>query len=250
MPGTLNSYARNSGRAREVNDLTTENQPPSPTGVTDEIIRQEIQAHGLARRVPVIRRLYEWVLGWAETRYAGKAMALLAFGEAIVLPVPADVLLIALCMGRPKSSFRWAGVCTFWSVIGGTTAMLIGLAIGKDRVVEVMGWIGQEQAAGRALDLLKAWGFWTVAVAALTPVPYNVCSWLAGFSDVHPLTYLAASAIFRPMRFFGVAALVFIFGAPAKRFIDRYFNLATWLVMALLVGIVLLLKYGNRFFGG
>jgi membrane protein YqaA with SNARE-associated domain len=225
-------------------------KPATPTGVTDKMIREEIQAHGLVRRVHVIRRLYEWVLGWAETRYAGKAMALLAFGEGIVLPVPADVLLIALCLGRPKSSFRWAGVCTFWSVIGGTTAMLIGLAIGKDRVVEVMGWVGQEQAATRALDLLKAWGFWTVAVAALTPVPYNVCSWLAGFSDVQPLTYVLASVIFRPMRFFGVAALVFIFGAPAKRFIDKYFNLATWLVMALVVGIVVLLKYGNRLFGG
>ena len=225
-------------------------KPATPTGVTDAMIQKEVEAHGLARRVHFVRRLYEWILGWAETRYAGKAMAALAFTEALFLPVPADVLLIALCMGRPKSSFRWAGLCTFWSVAGGATAMLLGLAVGKDRVIEVMGWVGQGKTAGAALDLLRAWGFWTVAVAALTPVPYNVCSWLAGFSDVHPLTYLLASVIFRPVRFFGVAAIVFVFGAPAQRLIDKYFNLATWLVMALLVGIVLLLKYGSRLLGG
>jgi len=218
-------------------------KPKASTGVTDEIIQEEVQAHALVRRVGPVRRLYEWVLHWAETRHAGKAMALLAFSEAIFFPVPADILLIALCLGQPKRSFRWATVCTFWSVAGGATAMLLGLLIGQDRVVTVMGWLHQGDTAKEALDLLRTYGFWTVAVAALTPVPYNVCSWLAGFSEVHPLTYLLASVIFRPMRFFGVAGLVYLFGPVAKRFIDKYFNLASWLVMALIIGVVVLIRF-------
>jgi len=215
----------------------------SPTGVTDKIIREEIRAHWSARMMRPVRRLYEWVLHWAETRHAGKAMALLAYTEAIFFPVPADVLLIALCMGRPKSSFRWAAVCTFWSVVGGATAMLLGLAVGQQRVVEIMGWLGQGDSTQQALDLLRQYGFWTVAVAALTPVPYNVCSWLAGFSDVSPATYLIASVLFRPMRFFGVAGLVYLLGPPAKRFIDRYFNLVTVLFMAIVIAVVVAVKY-------
>jgi len=82
-----------------------------------------------------------------------------------------------------------------------------------------------------------------VAVAALTPVPYNVCSWLAGFSGVHPVTYLIASVLFRPLRFFTVAGLVYLIGPPAKRFIDRYFNLATVLFMALVLAVVLALRH-------
>jgi membrane protein YqaA with SNARE-associated domain len=223
--------------------LDGSDEKKSPTGVTDEIIEEEVQAHALVRRIGPVRRLYEWVLGWAETRHAGKAMALLAYTEAIFFPVPADVLLIALCMGRPKSSFRWAAICTFWSVVGGATAMLLGLAVGQQRVVEIMGWLGQGDSAQQALDLLRQYGFWTVAVAALTPVPYNVCSWLAGFSGVHPVTYLIASVLFRPMRFFTVAGLVYLIGPPAKRFIDRYFNLATVLFMALVLAVVLALRY-------
>ena len=218
-------------------------KPKASTGVTDEIIQEEVQAHALVRRVGPVRRLYEWVLHWAETRHAGKAMALLAFSEAIFFPVPADILLIALCLGRPKRSFRWATVCTFWSVAGGATAMLLGLLIGQDRVVTVMGWLHQGDTAKEALDLLRTYGFWTVAVAALTPFPYNVCSWLAGFSEVRPLTYLLASVLFRPMRFFGVAGLVYLFGPVAKRFIDKYFNLASWLVMALIIGVVVLIRF-------
>jgi len=218
--------------------------------VTDELIREEVQSHGLARRIGFVRRLYEWVLGWAETRHAGKAMAVLAVLEAMFLPIPADVLLIALCLGRPKSSFRWAAICTFWSVVGGTAAMLLGLLVGEDRVVAAMALLGQGHKAAQALDLLRTYGFATVAVAALTPVPYNVCSWLAGFSEVHPLTYVAASVIFRPMRFFGVAGLVYWLGPTAKRLIDRYFNLATWVLMALLIGAYFALKYVGRLFEG
>lgn len=218
--------------------------------MTDELIREEVQSHGLARRIGFVRRLYEWVLGWAETRHAGKAMAVLAVLEAMFLPIPADVLLIALCLGRPKSSFRWAAICTFWSVVGGTAAMLLGLLVGEDRVVAAMALLGQGHKAAQALDLLRTYGFATVAVAALTPVPYNVCSWLAGFSEVHPLTYVAASVIFRPMRFFGVAGLVYWLGPTAKRLIDRYFNLATWVLMALLIGAYFALKYVGRLFEG
>ena len=218
-------------------------KPNAETGVTDEIIAEEVQAHGLARRIGPVRHLYEWVLSWAETRHAGKAMALLAYTEAIFFPVPADVLLIALCMGRPKSSFRWAAICTFWSVVGGATAMLVGLAVGQERVVEIMGWLGQGERAQQALDLLRQYGFWTVAIAALTPVPYNVCSWLAGFSEVRPLTYLLASVLFRPMRFFGVAGLVYLVGPHAKRFIDRYFNLVTVLFMVIVIAVVVAVRY-------
>jgi membrane protein YqaA with SNARE-associated domain len=229
--------------------LKNRDTPPG-TGVTDELIREEVQSHGLARRIGFVRRLYEWVLRWAETRHAGKAMAVLAVLEAMFLPIPADVLLIALCLGRPRSSFRWAAICTFWSVVGGTAAMLLGLLVGEDRVVAAMALLGQGHKAAQALDLLRTYGFATVAVAALTPVPYNVCSWLAGFSEVHPLTYIAASVIFRPMRFFGVAGLVYWLGPTAKRLIDRYFNLATWVLMALLIGAYLALKYLGRLFEG
>lgn len=223
--------------------LDGSDEKKSPTGVTDEIIEEEVQSHALARRIGPVRRLYEWVLGWAETRHAGKAMALLAYTEAIFFPVPADLLLGALCLGKPRRSFYWALVCTFWSVLGGTTAMLLGLAIGEARVVDAMNWVGLGEKASLALQYFRQWGFWAVAVAALTPVPYMVFSWVAGFAEIQWWQFVLASVIFRPMRFFTVAILMYVVGPPAKRFIDRYFNLATVLFMALVLAVVLALRY-------
>lgn len=220
-----------------------ENQEPNPaTGVTDEMIEEEVQAHAVARLFRPVRRLYEWVLGWAETRHAGKAMAALAFSEAIFFPVPADLLLGALCLGRPRRSFRWATICTLFSILGGTTAMLLGVAIGQGRVTNVMAFVGLGEEAAKALEVFGAYGFWAVAVAALTPVPYMVFSWVAGFAEIGVWQFLVASVIFRSGRFFGVAAIVYVFGPAAKRFIDRYFNLVTVLVMLVVIGVVVLVK--------
>ncbi len=222
-------------------------EPPTPpadadTGVTDATVRREIEAHGLAKHLRPVRRLYEWILGWAETRHAGKAMAALAYTEAIFFPVPADLLLGVLCLGRPKRSFTWAFICTFWSILGGTTAMLLGLTIGEARVVAAFESLGQGAKAQIALDTFGEWGFWAVAVAALTPVPYMVFSWVAGFAEVAVWQFLLASVLFRSLRFFAVGGVLYAFGPRAKRLIDKYFNLVTVVVMIAVLAAVLALR--------
>ena len=48
-----------------------------------------------------IRRIYDWVLSWADTPYGLPALFVLAFIESSVFPIPPDVLLIALALARP-----------------------------------------------------------------------------------------------------------------------------------------------------
>ena len=48
------------------------------------------------KKVGVVRRLYNWMLSWAESRWGGLALFLFAMAESIFFPVPPDVLLIAL----------------------------------------------------------------------------------------------------------------------------------------------------------
>jgi membrane protein DedA with SNARE-associated domain len=54
---------------------------------------------------------------------------------------------------------------------------------------------------------------------------------------------LIASAIARSARFFIVAGLIYFFGPPIKKFIDKYFNLLAILFVILLVGGFVLIKY-------
>ena len=74
----------------------------------------------------MIRKLYDWVLHWAETPYGGPALFLLALIESSVFPVPPDVLLIALCIALPSRAWRFALLASAGSVLGG----LLGYGIG------------------------------------------------------------------------------------------------------------------------
>ena len=66
-----------------------------------------------------LKRLYQWVLSWAESRWALPALVVLSLAEASFFPIPPDVLLIAMCLGQPKSGFKFAAFCALGSVVGG-----------------------------------------------------------------------------------------------------------------------------------
>ncbi|MBN1763772.1 MAG: DedA family protein [Sedimentisphaerales bacterium] len=75
------------------------------------------------------RRLYDWVLHWADTPYGGWALFILAFAESSFFPVPPDVLLAPLTLGNRKKWFRFALSCSLASVVGGMFGYLIGFCL-------------------------------------------------------------------------------------------------------------------------
>lgn len=56
-------------------------------------------------RPHVLRRLYNWTVGWAERPGSSWALSGIAFVEASFFPIPPDVLLPALCVGSSKKYF-------------------------------------------------------------------------------------------------------------------------------------------------
>lgn len=193
----------------------------------------------------MMRRLYAWVLHWADTPYALPALVVIAFAESSFFPIPPDVLLIALCMGRPERSFRFAFWCSIASVAGGMFGYLIGYS------AEPLGrWIIFDLLhQGAAWDVVaRLYGenaFWAILTAAFTPIPYKVFTIVAGvFHEQVPFeTLVAASVIGRSARFFLVAAAIRFFGPPIKRLLDRYFGWFTLLFAVLLIGGFLAIKY-------
>ena len=196
------------------------------------------------------RKLYNWVVHWADTRYGMIALIALALTEPICVPIPADVLVIGLCLGKPKRSLRYGLTCAFFSVLGGTIAFSLGLAIGPERVVDLFGSIALGAKAQLALDLYTKYDFWAIAISALTPVPYMIFSWVGGMAEVSLLKFVLISIIFRTMRFGGEALLFYFLGEKARRLIEKYFNIATVVVIILLAVVVYLIKLLGRMFSG
>ena len=196
------------------------------------------------------RRLYDWVVGWADTRFGVLALILLAITEPICVPIPADVLVVGLCLGKPKRSLRYGLICSAFSVLGGTIAFSLGLAIGGERVVDLFNTIGFGSKAQLALDIYTKYDFWAISISALTPVPYMLFSWLGGMAQVSLLKFVTISVIFRTMRFGGEALLFYLFGQRARDLIEKYFNIATFVVIILLALVAYLMrKLGHIFVG-
>ncbi len=194
------------------------------------------------------RRLYDWVVGWADTRFGVLALILLAITEPICVPIPADVLVVGLCLGKPKHSLKYGLICSAFSVLGGTIAFSIGLAIGGERVVDLFNTIGFGPKAQLALDIYTKYDFWAISISALTPVPYMLFSWLGGMAQVSLLKFVTISIIFRTMRFGGESLLFYLFGQRARRLIEKYFNIATFVVIILLALLAYLMrKLGHIF---
>ncbi len=183
----------------------------------------------------MIKGLYDWVLSWAYSPGAGWALFLLAFSEASFFPIPPDVLLITLGISRPEKAFLYAFICSLGSVFGGILGYLIGKflmdTIGR-RILNFYGVTDSFNAIGKRF---KKYDALAIMVAGFTPIPYKVFTIAAGAFGIHPVRFTVASLISRSARFFLVALLITIFGAPIRVFIEQYFNLITIIFIALLI---------------
>jgi len=195
------------------------------------------------KRPHVVRRLYDWVLHWAETPYGAWALFLLAFAESSFFPVPPDVLLIALAIAIPAKSFRYAAICTAGSLVGG----LAGYGIGAGLWAAVHGLfiphLFSQATFNHVVELYRQYDFWVVFTAAFTPIPYKVITISAGVCHINLPMFLIASSVGRAARFFLVAGLLRIFGTCIRNFVDRYFNLVTLAFTVLLIGGFVIARY-------
>lgn len=192
-----------------------------------------------------LRKLYDWVLHWADTPYGPLALLLLALAESSFFPVPPDPLLIALCLGAIKRSWRFAFYASVASLIGGVIGYLIGYGIWESVDSFFFKYIPgfTESLFQKVMINYRNYGFWYVFSAGFTPIPYKVFTIASGVFKLNFFIFLIASAFSRSLRFFLVAALFRKFGPGIKSFIDRYFNFLAILFFLLLLGGFLLIKF-------
>ena len=100
-----------------------------------------------------------------------------------------------------------------------------------------------EDVMNNIKNMYDTYGFWGVLTAAITPIPYKVFTISSGFFKFNFISFMVASVIGRSFRFFLVAGLIWKFGAPIRDFIDRYFNLLSYVFIILLAGGFILIKY-------
>ena len=191
----------------------------------------------------MIRKLYNWVLHWAETRYAMPALILVAFTESSFFPIPPDPLLMALCLGNPKRSLMYAAVCSLASVGGGLFGYYIGWGIWEIVDDFFLTFVFSSDAFLYVSQEYEQNAFLAILGAAFTPIPYKVFTVTAGVFKIDFFTFILASIVGRSARFFIEGGLIYFFGVSIKTFIDKYFNILVTLFFILLVLGFLVVRY-------
>jgi membrane protein YqaA with SNARE-associated domain len=188
------------------------------------------------------RRMYDWVLSLAHHKHSTAALFVLSFAESSFFPVPPDVLQIALTLERRDRAWYYAAVSTVASVLGGVFGWMIGYALWSAVSGFFFDYVPGVTPENFKLveQKFQENAFLTIFTAAFTPIPYKVFTIAGGVFHISLLMLVIGSIVGRGGRFFMVAALLYVFGPPVKRFIEKYFNLLTLVFTGLvIVGLVI-----------
>ncbi len=184
-----------------------------------------------------LRKLYFWTLHWADTKYALPALVVMSFAESSFFPIPPDVLLMAMCFARPQKWVLYSAWCTVASVAGGVFGWFLGWGfweMTKNFFFDVVPGFTPEVFA-KVQQLYESNAFLAIITAALTPIPYKVFTVAAGVFAISIPTLVVASIAGRGARFFLVGGVIRFFGPKAKPFLEKNFELATVLLLGLLI---------------
>jgi membrane protein YqaA with SNARE-associated domain len=191
----------------------------------------------------ILKRIYDWVLSWANSKWSHVALALNSFSESIFFPVPPDVLLMALCLGKPKRALYFATITSIFSVLGGIGGYILGKFFWEVTKDFFLKYVFSVETFMKVSELYNQNAFIAVFTAGFTPIPYKVFTISAGVFSINFPIFIIASLISRSARFFIVSTLIFFFGQRVKVFIEKYFNILTIIFSALLILGFIAIKY-------
>lgn len=191
----------------------------------------------------MLRRLYDWTMHLADHPRAMWALAVVAFVESSVFPIPPDVIMIPMILAKPHRAWAIAGVALVASVVGGCLGYAIGALAYEQIGQPILESMGKADAMEAFNAKFNDFGFWAVLTAGMTPFPYKVITIMSGWTGMPLGPFIATSILARGIRFFVVAALLWKYGAPIRDFIERRLGFMFILFVALLVGGFFVVRY-------
>ncbi len=182
-----------------------------------------------------LRRCWRWTMGWAEHPQAAWALFAIALVEASVFPIPPDVLLIALALGRPASGLRFAAIATLGSVAGAAVGYGIGMFFFASVAGPLLHFYGAMDEFARVQGWFGDYGLWVVLLAGFSPIPFKVVTIAAGVFGFPFLPFMLGCLASRGARFFLEGALLRWGGERLRAWVEHRFD---WIAGAVAVLVV------------
>lgn len=186
--------------------------------------------------------LYDRALTWSRHPKAPLHLTLLSFIEAIIFPVPPEVMLAPMCLAQPRRGFYFATLSLLGSILGA----LVGYALGHyayELIQPLLSPHLQEGIAGWVENLQQQMDdhpmalYGTLLVAAIQPViPMKVVTWASGIVGVPIGPFLACMVVGRGKRVYLIAAAIRWGGEKAEAALRKHIEWIGWAALVLLIG--------------
>ncbi len=202
-----------------------------------------VNAKGAARRRGLVRRLYDWTMTQAGAPNATRMLFVVSFAESSFFPIPPDIMLVPMCLARRARAFFLAAWCTLASVLGGMFGYLIGALLFESVGQWLISVYGYSENMEAFRSLYAEWGPWTLLVGGLTPVPYKLITIASGIAGYDFFLFVLLSALTRGTRFGLEAALVYWFGEPVRKFVEKRLEIVVSAAVFLVIAGLLAVRY-------
>ena len=176
-----------------------------------------------------MKRMTQKVVMLSNTPHAVVALAVVAFIDGSIFPIPPFALLIPMVLAKREKGIYYAVVGTVASLAGGLAGYGLGYAITQgltsflsiDPALPLHFKLGSWVVDTTLREVLTQ-NFWILAIAcSIMPTPYKVVAIGSGLVGVALPSFILASIIGRSARFFGVAIALMFFRQYAEKWLVR-----------------------------
>ncbi len=171
----------------------------------------------------MFRRLYDWTLRWAGSRFAPEALAVVSVIESSVFLVPAEVLFVPMVLAKPEQAMRYALIASVGSVVGGILGWLLGFYLFDLLAEPVLAFYGKLEVF-EALKTSTSEGailLMLVTSGAIHLPPMKVVTILAGVIAFNLPLFILAAIVARGGKFYALAWALRSYGAHVVAVIER-----------------------------
>lgn len=186
----------------------------------------------------MIGQITDSVIGWGAS-FGLTGLALISASEAIIQPVPPDLLVIPMSL-EASSDFRLLAiflVVTLSSVLGSLGGYAVGMYLGRP----VIDKFAKKSTSNKLDQIIDRYGNLGVFIAAVSPIPYKLLAWTAGAGRMDLRTFVSAGIFGRGIRF-GIEVL--ILGFWGDEFVEILQEPIFWILVGLF-SVIVFIPFSN-----
>jgi len=183
-------------------------------------------------------KIHQWFTQKAQGKSAPWWLSIISFTESSFFPIPPDPFLIAVLIVKRNAWLKYSLLVAFMSVLGAIFGYVIGYSFYELFGQPLVDFYSLHEELEKVATLFNNNTFWTMFVAAFTPIPFKLFTIAGGLFKVNIFTFVVASVLGRGIRFLIIGYLMKVFGKKIGELIFKYFNIGSIIILVLILGYV------------